>query len=100
MVVKDELTQINQVQLMLIIYGVYACAGCVTRKIWPKHKNFAISNVSDSHKPVFILIGGEIPPPQMFQISLKMLKCKIYPVNFVSSLPPLLPYGIKILYEI
>ena len=35
-------------------------------------RNFAISNVSDSLKPVFILIGGETPQ-NFFQISLKML---------------------------
>ena len=37
-----------------------------------KHKNFTISNVLDSNKPVFILIGGETPQ-KFFQISLKML---------------------------
>ena len=63
MVIKtNQSSTINANNLSIIMVCMHVQAMLLERHD-QKHKNFAISNVSDSHKPVFILIRGELKFP-------------------------------------
>ena len=57
----NQSSTINTNNLSVIIVCMHVQA-MLPERCDQKHKNLTISNVLDSHKPVFILIGGEIPP--------------------------------------